>query len=277
MQVGLINNFDNRTAPEVIWQIDQFKAGHLAELWLVTPHEDAIDIANHLDLPLDKIFDLSSQTYLSEQADSDGLWFYDLPVPNQAQLVVNPDWTKAIVSSGRVLADVRWFANSNRLVQAVSWKNILGEIDRKEIYQRNGRLFARQYFDGGQLLQSDFYIGQDQVVMQDFYFQGNRNYVLDQELNHFPNAEEHIKAVMRQRPDCEIQLCSLGWDLNLALPGTKLALPAGILTANQEVDPQLKDILQNSNHAVTTVALNRAAEPAIREAKLPTTKITWLD
>lgn len=277
MRVGLINTFDEQTDSAVAWQIEQVRTGNLDELWLASPHEDAYQIAIDLGLELHQVYDLYSQTYLAEQVDGEGLWFYDLPVPNQAQLVVNQDWSKSIVSSGRVLADVRWFANSNRLVQAVTWLTAAGQVDRKDIYQRNGRLFAKQYFHNGQLLQSDFYLDAKKILVQDFYFQGLRNLVIDQRGQQYPSAENYLKAVMMAKKNYQIQISRFGREFDLAIPGTTLVLPTGVLDEQQEIIPALKEVLLQKNHVITKVLVRPADYAILESAGLPLNKVDQLD
>lgn len=276
MKVALINSFDERNQQAVAWQIDQVLAGELDELWLATPHEDAVQIALDLGLELHQVFDLCSQSYLADQVDGEGLWFYDLKVPNKGQLVVNKDWTKSISVAGHLVADVRWFANSNRLVQAVTWQNAGGQEDRKDIYQRNGRLFAKQYFSNGQLLQSDFYVGFDEMVCQEFYFQGMRNFVLDKNQRHYDSAENYLKDVMEKQGQNDIHISTVDRCLVLAPAGTTLALPQGVLDDQGNVWPDLVMILTNPNHAVNRVLVAKVDQEKLREAGLPLDKVELL-
>ncbi|NLS38013.1 glycosyltransferase [Fructobacillus tropaeoli] len=276
MKVALINSFDERNQQAVAWQINQVLAGELDELWLATPHEDAVQIARDLGLELHQVFDLCSQSYLADQADGEGVWFYDLKVPNQGQLVVNKDWTKSISVAGHLVADVRWFANSNRLVQAVTWQNEGGQVDRKDIYQRNGRLFAKQYFSNGQLLQSDFYVGFDQMVCQDFYFQGMRNFVLDKNQRHYDSAENYLKHVMEKQGRCDVHISTVDRCLVLAPTGTTLALPQGVLDDQGNVWPDLVMVLTDQNHAVSRVLVAEIDREKLKKAGLPLDKVELL-
>lgn len=273
MKVALINSFDERNQQAVAWQINQVLAGELDELWLATPHEDAVQIARDLGLELHQVFDLCSQSYLADQVAGEGLWFYDLKVPNQGQLVVNQDWTKSISVAGHLVADVRWFANSNRLVQAVTWQNAGGQVERKDIYQRNGRLFAKQYFSNGQLLQSDFYVGFDQLVCQDFYFQGMRNFVLDQRQRHYDSAENYLEHVIAKQGHCDVQISTVNRCLVLAPTGSTLALPQGVLDEQGNVWPDLVMVLKKQKYGVSRVLVAKSDHEKLKKAGLPLDKV----
>ncbi|MDF7626936.1 glycosyltransferase [Lactobacillaceae bacterium L1_55_11] len=274
MKVELINSLDYASFPGISWQIKQVKNGQSDELWLATPHEDAYQLVQELGLAPHQVYDVYARAYLSDDDNrQNGIWFADLPVPNQAQIVVNDDWTKSVTSVGQELAQVRWFVNSNRIVQAVSWLDNDGVIDYKDIYQRDGRLFAKQYFSEGTLLESDFYLGQDQPQTQDFYFEGQRNFVYANG-EKYSSAEAYVADIGNHHPENEYRITQVGRELDFAPKGTTLAFPDTVLDDQGNVLGNLVAILKNDGHPVEHVQVTAKDFALLKKAGLPLKRVS---
>lgn len=91
MKVELINSLVYQNFAGIKWQIEQVANGHSDELWLATPHEDAVSLIEAHHIAPEKVFDVYRQQYLTEIDVSKGIWWSDLSVPNDAQIVVNQD------------------------------------------------------------------------------------------------------------------------------------------------------------------------------------------
>ncbi|CAK8054182.1 glycosyltransferase [Eupransor demetentiae] len=275
MKIEMINSLDYLDFPGVRWQIEQVKSGKSDELWLATPHEDAAALVKNLGLKPEQVYDMYARAYVTDADDKNGIWFTDLPVPNEAQLVINDDWTKSMVSNGHELAKIRWFANSQRIVQAVAWQDSDGQIDYKDIYQRDGRLFAKQYFSEGELLESDFYIGQRQAQTRDFYFEGQRNFV-EAEGKKFPSAEAYLANLGDSFHANQYRITQVGREIDFAPLNSVLTFPEGVQDAQGNIYANLAGILQEAKHKIQHVEVRQADYDLIKAAGLPTDKLSIL-
>ncbi|CAH1854766.1 glycosyltransferase [Convivina intestini] len=275
MKVELINSLDFLNFPGIGWQIEQVKTGKSDELWIATPHEDAANLVKGLGLDPKRVYDMYSRAYLSDVDETQGIWFTDLPVPNEAQAIINDDWTKSIISQGHELAKVRWFANSQRLVQAVSWQDADGQIDYKDIYQRDGSIFAKQYFSEGQLLESDFYVGAKEPQACDFYFEGQRNFVYANGQK-YANAEDYVAAVGNSFPENEYRITQVGREIDFAPANTVLTLPESVVDDQGNILGNLMNVLNNPDHKIKKVQVKPRDFAVLRKARLKLNKVSLL-
>ncbi|QEA58936.1 glycosyltransferase [Leuconostoc koreense] len=272
MKIEIIDSLTQTNLKGVAWQIEQVKSGNSDELWLATPHEDAVHLIQKLGLNPRSVFDIYAQAYLSEIDETKGIWWGELPVPNEAQLVINKDWTKSIVSRGQQLATVRWFGDSKRIVQAVVWQDSDGQIDYKDIYLRDGRLFAKQYFSEGKLLQSDFYFGHPEVMVSDFYFEGKRNfvYVAGQK---YASAEKYIVNTLSKYTENDYNVTQLQREMGYVPKRTTLTIIDELSDDKRDIRNQLTDVLKNNQHEITRVLVDKNDYLKLRMMGLPVKKV----
>ena len=256
MKVELINSLVYQNFAGIKWQIEQVANGHSDELWLATPHEDAVSLIKAHHIAPEKVFDVYRQQYLTEIDVSKGIWWSDLSVPNDAQIVVNQDWTSSVVSLGSELAQVKWFPQSTRIVQAVSWLDTDGKLDYKDIYHRDGTLFARQFFSEGDLLESDFYQTTGELSTVDYYFNGARNFVVHGQ-SQFSSADTYLLDVMSSFPEVTFDITQLGRELDFAPDNTQLIMPAGVIDDQGQIYPNLIQILTNDQHKIKRVIVSK--------------------
>lgn len=276
MKIEIINALTDVNQKGPAWQIEQVKSGDSDELWLATPHEDAVYLVKNLGLDPTKVFDIYAQAYLTDIDETTGIWWGDLSVPNDAQLVVYPDWSKYVISQGQVLAKVRWFGHSKRIVQAVVWQDIDGEIDYKDIYLRNGKLFAKQYFSEGQLLNTNFYFGQNNVMVEDYYFEGQRNFVYAQQQK-YASAENYILHTLAQYPENDYRITQLQRVPNLSPKRTTLTIIDDIVDEQGRILPNLEKILKDDTHNVSSVLVDKKNYRLLRLSGLPVKKVHRLN
>ncbi|MCK8617224.1 hypothetical protein LNP00_02425 [Fructobacillus sp. M158] len=276
MTIELITSFDQRADPAVNWQIDQVRRRKADFLYLFQPHEDAKAICQQLGLALDRVFDMASQRFLSEWPDGEGLFLFDLAVPNQGQINLSEEGLVTLSSAGQRIADVILFADSYYLVQAISWLDQDQAISRKDIYLRTGQLFAKQYFNRGQLLQSDFYFGDAAARRSDFYFEKRRNYALvnGQGYPSYEAAEQDLLASLQD--DQEVEITSAGSLATIAKQSV-LALPQGLFDENGVLTPEIETIIQNPGHPVQVVKVGHAAMKRAKALGLPMDKLRETD
>lgn len=272
MMIEMINALTYSDAPGVAWQIERVRTGQSDVLWLATPHEDAVHLVKKLGLLPEQVYDMYAQRYLTAIDDTTGIWWTDFPVPADAQFLIYSDWTKHIVSRGYDRARVRWFNDAQRFVQAVIWLDLAGKVDYKEIYQRNGALFAKQYFSAGELQQSDFYFGKQNVQVRDFYFEGHRNFVYAYDQK-YDSAASYLTAVCRRWPQAQFNVTQLDRTLAFVPKQTTLTLVDGVLDAKGRLRAQLADILRDDTHSVTTIRVSEQDYQALQVLGLPLQKV----
>jgi len=272
MTIEMINSLSDTNSAGVRWQIEQVRLGLSSALWFATPHEDAVYLVKKLGINPKKVYDIYAQSYLSDSDDTKGIWWTNLLVPSDAQFVINTDWTKNIMQQGRESASLRWFSDAQRIVQAVIWKDLAGKIDYKDIYRRDGKLFAKQYFSSGELLVSDFYFGQQAVQVQDFYFNKKRNLVYAGGES-FSTAEAYLKAGLRLSSATPINITQLDREVDLVPPHTTLTLIAGVLDDQGQIAKKLVDILQDDTHAIDYVQVTQTDFEFLQRNQLPTKKL----
>lgn len=272
MKIEIINSLSITQLDGIAWQIEQVKLGHSDELWVATPHEDAVYLIKKMGLPPDKVFDMYGQQYFSTIDDTKGIWWSDLTVPNESQIIINQDGTKSIMSCGRELAKVRWFSHSKRLVQAVTWYDGDGKIDYKDIYRRDGRLFAKQYFSEGELLQSDFYLGNNEVVVQDFYADGHCNLVVAFGQK-FRRQSDYIADVGNQHVDNQYNVTQLGRSIDFAPQKTKLTLFNDVTDKNGRILKEVSAILKNKHHPIEAIWVKPQDAITLKMSGLPGQKV----
>lgn len=255
--IEIINSLAYTHLRGVAWQIEQVKSGNSAELWLATSHEDAPYLVWQLGLDPTRVYDMYAQRYLENVDNQNGLWWTDLKVPDGAQFVINGDGTKNIVSRGHVIAHVRWFKDSPRIVQAVIWQDPDGKIDYKDIYRRDGKLFAKQYFSEGQLLESDFYFGQSTVHVRDFYFENHRNFVYAYDQK-YEQADVYIAHIKDQWAQYTFNITQLGREISFASENTVLTLVDGVLDEQGQLRPDVVAILDDPRHKIQQVRLSQS-------------------
>ncbi|ORI53112.1 glycosyltransferase [Leuconostoc pseudomesenteroides] len=272
MKIEIINSLSITQLDGIAWQIEQVKLGHSDELWVATPHEDAVYLIKKMGLPPDKVFDMYGQQYFSTIDETKGIWWSDLAVPNESQIIINQDGTKSIMSCGRELAKVRWFSHSKRLVQAVTWYDGDGKIDYKDIYRRDGRLFAKQYFSEGELLQSDFYLGNNKVVVQDFYADGHCNLVVA--FGHkFRRQSDYIADVGNQHVNNQYNVTQLGRSIDFAPQKTKLTLFYDVTDKNGRILKEVSAILKNKHHPIEVILVKPQDAITLKMSGLPGQKV----
>ncbi|GLY46068.1 hypothetical protein Llac01_14450 [Leuconostoc lactis] len=272
MRIEMINALTYSDAPGVAWQIERVRTGKSDALWLATPHEDAVHLVKKLGLLPEQVYDMYAQRYLTAIDDTTGIWWTDFPVPADAQFLIYSDWTKHIVSHGYDRARVRWFNDAQRFVQAVIGLDLAGKVDYKEIYQRNGALFAKQYFSAGELQQSDFYFGKQTVQVRDFYFEGHRNFVYAYDQK-YASAASYLAAVCQRWPQAQFNVTQLDRTLAFVPKQTTLTLVDGVLDAKGRLRAQLADILRDDTHPVTTIRVAEQDYQALQVLGLPLQKV----
>lgn len=272
MTIEIINTLTYSDSPGIAWQIERVRTGQSEALWLATPHEDAVHLVTKLGLLPQQVYDMYAQRYLTAIDDTQGIWWTDFPVPDDAQFLIYNDWTKHIVSRGYDRARVRWFNDAQRFVQAVIWLDLNGQTDYKEIYQRNGALFAKQYFSVGELQQSDFYFGKQNVQVRDFYFEGHRNFVYAYDQK-YDGAASYLTAVCQRRPQAKFNVTQLDRTLAFVPSQTTLTLVDGVVDAKGRLRPQLADILRDKAHPITTVRVSAEDFQTLQAFGLPLQKV----
>lgn len=273
MTIELINSLTYSDLPGVAWQIEQVRSGQSDVLWLATPHEDAAHLARKLGLLPTQVYDMYAQSYLTEIDDTQGIWWTDLPVPDEAQFLIYPDWTKHIVSHGYERARVRWFNDAQRLVQAVIWLNVAGKVDYKDIYQRNGALFAKQYFSAGALQQSDFYFGKQSVQVRDFYFEGQRDFVFAYDQK-YDSAANYLAYVGQRLAKEGVHVTQMDRTLTFVPAQSTLTLIDGVCDDQGRLYPQLENILSDTTHPITIVRVTSSDYHLLQERRLPLHKVS---
>ncbi|MDI6667901.1 glycosyltransferase [Leuconostoc falkenbergense] len=272
MKIEIINSLSITQLDGIAWQIEQVKLGHSDELWVATPHEDAVYLIKKMGLPPDKVFDMYGQQYFSTIDEAKGIWWSDLTVPNESQIIINQDGTKSVMSFGRELAKVRWFSHSKRLVQAVTWYDGDGKIDYKDIYRRDGRLFAKQYFSEGELLQSDFYLGNNKVVVQDFYADGHCNLVVAFGQK-FRRQSDYIADVGNQYVNNQYNVTQFGRSIDFAPQKTKLTLFSDVTDKNGRILKEVSAILKNKHHPIEAIWVKPQDAITLKMSGLPGQKV----
>lgn len=272
MTIEIINSLSYTNFPGIAWQIEQVKAGKSDALWLATPHEDAAYLLTKIGLDPALVYDMYAQCYLENIDSKNGIWWTDLPVPNNAQFVINKDRTKSIISRGHELARVRWFNDSKRIVQAVVWYDLDGKIDYKDIYRRDGKLFAKQYFSAGNLLTSDFYFGHESVQVRDFYFENHRNFVYANDQK-YALAEDYIAQVGNKFSLDTFNVTQLGREINFAPQNTRLTIVGGVLDEKGKVWPNLALILRDVTHKIRQVTVTQSDFDSLKALGFSTHKL----
>jgi hypothetical protein len=275
MKIEIINNLAYTDFPGIKWQLEQVATGQSDELWLATPHEDAVRLLHNFGIAPEKVYDMYTQRYLKLLDETKGIWWADVTVPNEAQVIVNNDLTKSVMSQGQQLASQRWYANSERIVQAMTWYDGDGVVDYKTIYYRDGQVFAKQYFSEGNLLQSDFYGDHQQIAVSDFYFENNRNFVVSGDKT-FANSDEYIASVGNAHDGNYYRITQLGRELDFAPKGTTLTMIGGILNEAGEVYPNLLAILQQPEHAVAQIEVTAIDRQKLADMGVPLEKMRVL-
>ncbi|EJF34795.1 hypothetical protein JC2156_16360 [Weissella koreensis KCTC 3621] len=257
-KVEVINSLDYLNYEGIKWQIENVISGKSDELWIATPHENAANILSTygLDIKDKKVFDIYTNQYLKPISKTDGIWWTDLKVPNQAQLVVSDKWTKSLTSHGEKLAEIRWFNDGSRIVQAVIWLNENGDIDYKDIYRRDGSLFAKQYYSEGHILQSDFY-DQDglKVVTSDFYFENAINMVFHNNKK-YANSNDFIKVLLNDKQGYEFNISQLGRELSFISDNSTLTFIDKIIDDDNSIKGNIYNLLDADNHKIKKIKLS---------------------
>lgn len=272
MTIELINSLSDSALPGVSWQIEQVRTGKSSELWVATPHEDASYLARQLGLAPYQVFDIYAQRYLTAIDETKGIWWTDLPVPNNARFVINADWTKSIMSLGCEIAKVRWYSDAKRIVQAVAWQDSRGQIDYKDIYQRDGKRFATQYFSDGQLLVTEFFFGDEAIVVRDFYFNKRRDFVYANG-QQFESAEQYIAAVINRQTNQTINITQFGRELTFVPKHTILTLIDNLTDSASNLQPRLRQILTDHQSPIGEIRMKDANFDYLKRAGLPTNHV----
>lgn len=277
-KVEVINSLDYLNYEGIKWQIENVISGESDELWIATPHENAANIlaTYGLDIKDKKVFDIYTNEYLKPISKKDGIWWTDLKVPNQAQLVVSDKWTKSITSHGEKIAEIRWFNDGSRIVQAVIWLNENGDIDYKDIYRRDGSLFAKQYYSEGHILQSDFY-DQDglDVSTSDFYFENEVNMVLHND-EKYVNPNDFIKALLNDKKGYEYNVTQLGRELSFIPDESNLTFIDKIVDEDHSIKGNIYDLLNTENHKIKQINLSTQNYRELQTRDLIGDKVTKL-
>lgn len=257
MRIELIKDLTQCHLDSVQWQIQRIKDGKSDELWFLTPHEDATYLVEQMGLPPEKVYDVYAQQYLQTYQPYQGIWWSQLNVPNDAQLVIQSNLTKQIISQGHVVAQMRWFMASNRRIQSVTWLDQDEQIDYQDVYQRNGQLFARQCFSEGAVLSSDFYFGQSDVVLRQMYDQGQANLVIRDD-NIFNQRQDYLRQILTDRiASHQVNMTQI--ELAQYLPenaDTQLTLINSILDHEGNVNRQLLYFLNDYAVNFQSIRLN---------------------
>lgn len=275
MTIELINTLTNTDLPAIAWQIAQVRAGKSEALWLATPHEDAVHLIKKQGLLPAQVFDMYAQKYLSDIDETQGIWWTDLPVPDEAQFLIYPDWTKHIVSRGIERASVRWFNDAQRLAQAVIWVDYAGQVDYKDIYQRDGALFAKQYFSAGALHQSDFYFGKPNVQVRDFYANGRRDFVYAYDQK-YVSAASYLRYVSQRYAKASINVTQFDRTLAFVPPQTSFTVIDGVCDDQGHLRPELVDILTDDAHPIMTVRVSTSDYQHLQARGVPLHKVVTI-
>ncbi|MDD9138374.1 hypothetical protein H7198_01940 [Fructobacillus sp. CRL 2054] len=272
MKIELIESLDKRAEPSVAWQIEQVRRGQADCLFLLNPHEDAKSICESLGLKDSQVFDMASRESLESVPGGSGRFLFDIKVPNQGQINLDEEGAVNFSSAGQRIANVVLFSNSHYLVQAIAWLDQDGHVSRKDVYRRNGQLFAQQYFNRGELLESDFYFGHDIAVLSDFYFLGRRNFsrVFGISYPSYEAAQQDYFAKIEGESEVEItKIGSLGTIAKKAV----LALPQGLFDENEAVDAEVQMILENPSYPIDEVRVSAEDYQKAERLGLPLYKL----
>ncbi|MGX7052386.1 glycosyltransferase [Leuconostoc palmae] len=245
MTIEIIKSLVDAQLYDVAWQIARVKSGQSEELWVTTPHEDASFLAEKLGLPLNKVFDVYSQQYLCELKVHLGIFWTDLPVPNNAKFIMDKDGSKYVVSFGRVIAKIRCFNGSPRIVQSVTWLTSSGDIDYKSIYQRDGHLFAVQYFNDNKLFVTEYYFGYGDRKVTDFYNESQRDFVYAFN-DKYESFEHYVADVLHRVTNNMFNLTRINNLLTLLPNNTIITFVDGITDEHGEIKPIIKQLLSQS-------------------------------
>lgn len=260
MKIELINSLSYTDFPGIQKQIARVKSGVSDELWIASQHEDAAYLLKNklgIDLNQIKVFDMINQEYLAPIDEQKGLWWADVPLPNQAQLNITKQWDKLIISQGKVIGQMEWFPNSQRFVRSVTWYDFDGQIDYRDIYRRDGTLFATQYFSSGEVLEMNLFNSKHVLSNRFFYFNQKLNFVISDKLETFDGNDAYIKAFAEKYHQYEFIVAQLGRELSFAPQNSVLDMTAGIkdsdghifgnlLHVMKETQPKFKRILVDS-------------------------------
>lgn len=185
-------------------------------------------------------------------------------------------WTKSLTSHGEKLAEIRWFNDGSRIVQAVIWLNENGEIDYKDIYRRDGSLFAKQYYSEGHILQSDFY---DQngvnISTSDFYFENDINMVLHNNTK-YTNSNEFIKSLLSGKQGYEFNITQLGRELSFIPDESTLTFIDTIVDQDNSIKGNIYNLLDDDNHKIKRINLSTQNYHELQTRDLISNKITEL-
>ncbi|MBS9338461.1 hypothetical protein G6R29_02260 [Fructobacillus sp. M2-14] len=272
MQIQLIDSLDHNRLPAVAWQIDQVKKGVSDELFIATPHENSVGICEELGLPLEKVVDMASRKRLSEIPAGDGYFLDDLKVANDGQRVFENDGTVSLVTCGRRIASVVLFSGSSYLVQAVSWLNQAGQVTRKDIYQKNGQLFCKQFYNRGSLLESDYFFGEEKAVVKDYYYNNRRNFsiVFGEE---YPSFEAGLQDYLSASASTAEVVVTDSNRLSTLGQNMVLACPDGVFDQNGKVLPDVLMMMENDQHPVKTIWASGSDLTRLASQNLPMDKI----
>lgn len=272
MQIQLIDSLDQNRKPEVAWQIDQVKSGQSDELWIATPHENAVAICEDLGLSLDKVVDMASRTRLSDMPKGKGYFLFDLPVPNDGQMTFEKDGTVSLMSKGVRMANIVLFSGSSYLVQAISWLTPSGAVSRKVVYQKNGQIFCRQYFNRGSLLESDYYFGQEEAPVKDYYFNGRRNFssVFGED---YPSFEAGLQDYLSESASDDEIVVTEPHRLATLVQKMVLACPEGVFDADGRLKEAIDMMIENDQHPVKEIWLGGRDFDSLKSQDYPLSKV----
>lgn len=268
-KIEVINSLDFINFGGVKKQIQDVKRGVSDELWLATPHEDAERILATFgyDLGKLKVFDIYTQKYLKPINEEMGIWWSDLRVPNNATFTIKKNWEIAVMQQGHQIARMKWFNDSHRIVKSVQWLTRESKIDYVDIYRRDGSLFSREYYDVGELIQANFYDNNEQMITQNFHFEGAMNLVYSNSQK-YPNSNEYVKAILKEHPNVIFNISQLGREIDFSTENTVLSLYDGVLNSAGDIFGNLELVINNSNISINTIRVNKKDYELLKNSDL---------
>lgn len=280
MKIELVNNLIFAHYQGIKWQIDQVNDQKSDQLWVATSHPDLLKLVQKLGLDPKKVYDIQANRYLEENFNNQNeLYWSDLKLPNNAQRIVNDDWTISIFDQGQEIGRMKWFENSNRIVEEVSWLDIDGVLNRKETYQRDGQLFSVTYYNENEPLQIDYYFGLGQLKLTEFFYQNNINFVKDYGRNiESDNPDDYIKKVLdADSHGNQYTITMMGRELKFAPDRSTLKLPYSVIGEDNLVIPNLSNLINSKQTNIEKIIVDSKTYSRLSEQQLNSSIVDVVD
>ena len=270
MKIELVNNLVFAHYEGIKWQIEQVINGNSDQLWVATSHPDLLALVINLGIDPKKVYDIQAARYLNDKPPKTELYWSDVKLPNHAQRHVNEDWTTSIIDRGQEIGQMKWFKNSNRIIEEVTWLDFDGIIDRKEVYQRDGQLFAIHFYNQNEPLQIDYFFGTGKLKMSEFFYEGQVNFVKDYDRKYETDGNDsHIKTILEKKfNDNAYTISMIGRELDFAPKGTTLKIPYNVIEEDGKILPSLVDAIENPRENIEKIIVDSNTKAELAKQKL---------